>query len=129
MRGILPTVVLTVKIRSSVVASGIMAAATIRKLREVGRYAAGIDWSDGHDSILPYRHLRQSCPCNGCVAAGPGELPAPATELTRMRTIGDGTLFLAWQDGHESLFVGAELRALCRCAHCIGEPNYPISGQ
>jgi len=105
-----------------------MAAATIRKLREVGRYAVGVDWSDGHDSILPYRHLRQSCPCESCVA-GTAELGPDAIELSRMQAVGDATLFLAWRDGHETLFVSEELRALCRCAHCVGEPNYPISGQ
>jgi len=105
-----------------------MVAATIRKLREVGRYAVGVDWSDGHDSILPYRHLRQSCPCDVCVA-GTAELGPDAIELSRMQAVGDATLFLAWRDGHETLFVSEELRALCRCAHCVGEPNYPISGQ
>lgn len=104
-------------------------AATIRKLRPVGRYAVGVDWSDGHDSILPYRHLRQCCPCDACLAGGTSEPGPDASELTRMQAIGDATLFLAWRDGHESLFVSEELRALCRCAHCIGEPNYPISGQ
>lgn len=109
-----------------------MAGPTMRTLREVGRYAVGIDWSDGHDSILPYRHLRQSCPCDACLATpDPASLERTpgAIELTRMQQIGDATLFLAWGDRHETLFVAAELRALCRCAHCIGEPDYPISGQ
>ena len=105
-----------------------MPAPTIRRVREVGRYAVGVDWSDGHDSILPYRHLRHCCPCDGCVAAGV-EAGADAIELTRMQQIGDATLFLAWGDGHETLFVAEELRPLCRCAHCIGEPNYPITRQ
>jgi DUF971 family protein len=105
-----------------------MAAPTIAKLREVGRYAVGIDWSDGHDSILPYRHLRAACPCNACRAAAPA-LDARATELGRLQLVGDRTLFLAWADAHETLFVAEELRALCRCAHCVGEPNYPITGQ
>jgi DUF971 family protein len=105
-----------------------MAPPTIRKLREVGRYAVGVDWNDGHDSILPHRHLRRCCPCEVCVAGSP-ELGADAIEVARLQLIGDATVFLAWRDGHETFFVGEELRALCRCAHCIGEPNYPISGQ
>lgn len=105
-----------------------MPAPTIRTLRPVGRYAVGIDWSDGHDSILPHRHLRAQCPCEAC-AAGATPADAAATELAALRQIGDATLFLAWADGHETLFVAEELRALCRCAHCVGEPDYPITGQ
>jgi DUF971 family protein len=101
---------------------------TIRKLRAVGRYAVGVDWSDGHDSILPHRHLRQACPCEAC-GATPSEPGGDAIEVRRLQQIGDGTLFLAWRDGHETLFVAEELRALCRCAHCIGEPDYPITGR
>jgi DUF971 family protein len=105
-----------------------MSALTLRRLREVGRYAVGVDWSDGHDSILPFRHLRHQCPCDTCRGEG-GASAGEAIEPTTMRTVGDGTLFLAWRDGHESLFLAAELRALCRCAHCVGEPSYPITGR
>jgi DUF971 family protein len=105
-----------------------MAAPTIRTSRLVGRYAVGIDWSDGHDSILPHRHLRQMCPCNDCLAT-PSTLDPKAIELAHIEQVGATTLFLAWADEHETLFVAEELRALCRCAHCIGEPDYPITGQ
>jgi DUF971 family protein len=105
-----------------------MSAPTIRKLREVGRYAVGIDWSDGHDSILPHRHLRQACPCDAC-GAGPTAAGPEAIDVARMEAIGDSSLFIAWRDQHETFFVNEELRALCRCARCIGEPDYPISGQ
>ena len=101
---------------------------TLRRHREVGRYAVGIDWSDGHDSILPFRLLRAHCPCDACRAGG-AVTAGDAVELRSMKPIGDGTLFLAWRDGHESLFLAAELRPLCRCAHCIGEPEYPITGR
>jgi DUF971 family protein len=105
-----------------------MAAPTVTKLREVGRYAVGVDWSDGHDSILPYRHLRAACPCNTCRAT-PSDVDPKGTELVRMQLTGNGTLFLAWADEHETLFVPEELRALCRCARCIGEPDYPVTGR
>lgn len=105
-----------------------MSAPTIRKLREVGRYAVGVEWSDGHESILPHRHLRQACPCELCGTAPTAEGP-DAIEVARLQAIGDASLFIAWRDHHETFFVNEELRALCRCAHCIGEPDYPISGQ
>jgi DUF971 family protein len=44
-----------------------------------------------------------------------------------MERIGDATLFFRWADGHETLLIAEELRALCRCAHCAGEPEYPIT--
>jgi DUF971 family protein len=103
-------------------------ALTIRRLRDVGRYAIGVDWSDGHDSILPFRQLRPACPCDAC-RAGAVTAEGAAIEIAAVEQIGDATVFLAWQDGHESLFLAAELRPLCRCAHCIGEPSYPITGQ
>ena len=105
-----------------------MSAPRIRKLREVGRYAIGINWADGHDSILPYRVLRAQCPCDACRAAD-AEPPATAGEPAGIERIGDATIALRWTDGHETLFVAAELRALCRCAHCVGEPSYPITRQ
>jgi DUF971 family protein len=110
----------------------------MKTLKEVGRYALGIGWGDGHESILPYRHLRAHCPCDACAAAGaaagpaaavgaPGAAP-PAERLDALDRLGDTTLVLRWADGHESLFVDEELRALCRCAYCAGEPEYPITG-
>lgn len=105
-----------------------MSTPTIKNLREVGRYAVGIDWSDGHDSILPHRHLREACPCDACLAGRPPVGPNES-QVARVKAIGDRTLFLAWADAHETFFVAEELRALCRCAHCVGEPDYPITGQ
>ena len=36
-------------------------ATLVRKLKEVGRYALGVEWGDGHDSILPYKTIRHVC--------------------------------------------------------------------
>ena len=99
-----------------------------KTLKEVGRYAVGITWADGHESILPYRDVRAHCPCDACRAA-PHAPGAAAQQLTELQRLGEGTLFFRWADGHESLLVAEELRALCRCAYCAGEPNYPITNQ
>ena len=101
----------------------------ITTLREVGRYAIGITWSDGHDSILPFRELRAHCPCDGCRATPVATPAAAAHQLADLQRLGDRTLFFRWADGHETLLVADELRALCRCAYCAGEPNYPITNQ
>lgn len=96
----------------------------------VGRYALGVDWADGHDSILPFRHLRLHCTCESCVGnRADGTLDAaPDLALESIELIGDSSAFLRWSDGHETFFLVAELRALCRCAYCIGEPERPITG-
>ena len=36
----------------------------------VGRYAIGVTWQDGHESLLSYGPLRGRCPCAQCTTAG-----------------------------------------------------------
>lgn len=104
-------------------------ATAIEKLSEVGRYALGVVWGDRHDSILPYRSLRRACPCATCSAAPPDAPLAPEAERpARVEVLGGRSLFVGWADGHETLLLVEELRALCRCARCVAEPDYPISG-
>jgi len=105
------------------------AATHIDKLSEVCRYALGVQWADRHDSILPYRSLRRACPCDTC-AAGASEPADPEAErLARVQLLGEQSVFLRWGDGHETVFLVEELRDLCRCARCVAEPDYPISGR
>jgi DUF971 family protein len=101
----------------------------IDKLTQVGRYALGVQWGDGHDSILPHRTIRRACPCDACAAAPPDALPSGNDEPALVDVLGGRSVFFRWGDGHESVLLTAELRALCRCARCAGEPDYPISGQ
>lgn len=101
----------------------------IDKLTQVGRYALGVQWADGHDSILPHRNVRRACPCDACVATPVEELPTGADQPTLVDVLGGRSVFFRWADGHETVLLTDELRALCRCARCAGEPDYPISGQ
>jgi DUF971 family protein len=104
-------------------------ATRIEKLTQVGRYALGVQWADGHDSILPLRVIRRSCPCDACVASPPADIPAGAEQPRVVDVLGERSVFIGWADGHESVLLTAELRACCRCARCAGEPDFPISGQ
>jgi DUF971 family protein len=103
----------------------------IEKLHAVGRYAFGVTWHDGHESIIPHRVVRSVCPCDPCTAAPPDPAAlAPAAEQPVVVDIlGEQSLFVRWADGHETVLLVGELRALCRCARCAGEPEYPISGR
>jgi DUF971 family protein len=102
----------------------------VARLTEVGRYALGVTWGDNHDSILPHRALRRACPCDACAAAGDPDAPRPpdADRLVRAELLGDRSVFFRFGDGHETVLLLDELRDLCRCARCVGEPDYPISG-
>jgi DUF971 family protein len=102
----------------------------VEKLTEVGRYALGVVWGDQHDSILPFRNLRGACPCDPCAATQTaGARASEAERLVRVEVLGGRSLFLRWGDGHETVLLLDEVRDLCRCARCVGEPEYPISGR
>lgn len=100
----------------------------LRALNEVGRYAIGAQWSDGHDSIFPFDNLRRQCPCRQCRAGSAAPVGGTALELDQFTRLGDAGVFIGWRDGHDTLYTLPQLRALCRCAHCIGEPEKPITG-
>jgi DUF971 family protein len=99
----------------------------IRSLHEVGNYAVGINWLDGHDSIYPIDSLRRNCPCQECTAKH-GQPPSNGQRLRQLMRLGDASVFITWEDGHETIYTLPELRALCRCAYCVGEPEKPITG-
>lgn len=104
---------------------------TIESFHGVGRYAFGVRWGDRHESIYPFASLRRLCPCLDCgereaFREEPAEL---AKRLEGVQRIQDASVMFYWGDGHESLFLVEELRGICGCAACKGEPNYPITGQ
>ena len=83
----------------------------------VGRYALGIDWTDGHGSIYPFEFLRRGCPCGTCSTLE--TIPAPAMWPSEIKKLDEG-LRVAWSDGHESVLSWPDLRSSCRCAACTG---------
>jgi DUF971 family protein len=103
----------------------------IESVHAVGRYAVGVRWADRHDSIFPFVHLRRLCPCLECghTQAVKREPAESERRLEGIDRVADASVLLHWADGHESLFLVEELREICGCAACKGEPTYPITGQ
>lgn len=103
----------------------------IESIHPVGRYAVGVRWGDHHDSIYPFETLRRVCPCETCARAEAVKR-VPRDEERRLegvRRIGEASVMFHWADGHETLLLVEELREVCGCAACKGEPDYPITGQ
>ncbi|HYA35106.1 MAG TPA: gamma-butyrobetaine hydroxylase-like domain-containing protein [Candidatus Binataceae bacterium] len=100
----------------------------IRSVHEVGRYAVGVQWADGHDSILPLDSMRRWCMCEACKGKLEGELPEASKRLRQFTRLGEHAVFFGWADGHETLYTTRQLRDMCRCAYCTGEPERPITG-
>ena len=100
----------------------------IKGLHEVGRYAVGVQWVDGHESIFPLENLRRGCPCDACHGSVAGEIPAASQRLKQFSRLGEMAVFIGWVDGHESIYTMRQLRELCRCAYCVGEPERPVTG-
>jgi DUF971 family protein len=100
----------------------------IKGLNEVGRYAVGIQWVDGHDSIFPLENLRRYCTCSTCKGEVKGDIPPASMGLRQFIRLGDQSVFITWNDQHETIYTLPELRSLCRCAYCVGEPEKPITG-
>ncbi len=108
--------------------SGKSKSPVIRVLNEVGRYAVGIQWSDGHESIYPLEELRRYCPCDACKGKVEGEIAPSSQHLRQLSRLGERAVCLFWGDGHETLYTLKQLRQICRCAYCIAEPERPITG-
>jgi DUF971 family protein len=90
-----------------------------------------IQWSDGHQSVYAWQHLRNNCPCAGCreervQPPDPFRILKPA-ELAPLRPlslepVGYYGYKIHWSDGHDSgIFTLEHLRELCQCPACAGK--------
>lgn len=70
-----------------------------------------IQWKDSHQSELPYRLLRQKCPCARCDATRSGKDPfhlLPSGDffenlhLVDIQLVGRYAVRLIWNDGHRT---------------------------
>ena len=82
-----------------------------------------IVWSDGHRSAIPFKTLRDLCPCARCrTAREQGRVPLQrvlTTKLHEWKRLGNYALHFAWGDSHsEGIFAYDYLRGLCPCGAC-----------
>jgi DUF971 family protein len=98
------------------------------KLRKEGEERLIIEWSDGHQSVYSWQHLRDNCPCAGCreerlKPPDPFRILKPS-ELVPLKPVaitpvGYYAYKITWSDGHDTgLFTLEQLRSLCQCPEC-----------
>jgi DUF971 family protein len=90
-----------------------------------------IEWSDGHLSVYPYRHLRNRCPCASCAELGSRTpvadspfpiLGAKPLKPERAELVGRYAVQIFWTDGHSAgIYSFAYLREACPCAECTAK--------
>ncbi len=102
-------------------------------LKKQGDQSLLVEWSDGHSSILAWKHLRSNCPCATCrdergkpanpfQILKPSELVAPAP--TSFVPVGHYAYRIIWNDGHDSgIYTLEQLRSLCQCTECLAKNN------
>jgi DUF971 family protein len=88
-----------------------------------------ITWSDGHESVYAWKHLRAHCPCAGCREEReqppdpfrilkPSEL-VPLAPVS-MPAVGRYAYKIVWSDGHDTgIYTLEHLRSLCQCPQCL----------
>ena len=89
----------------------------IKALRE--EHCFELQWPDGSSHRLPFRYLREECPCARCVDENTGiRILDPATiseeiEPVELGYIGNYALKISWSDGHDTgLFTWERLHQL-----------------
>ena len=66
----------------------------IKGLNEVGRYAVGVQWTDGHDSIFPLENLRRHCPCDDCAGTARPAVGADSQRMRQFTRLGEQAVFI-----------------------------------
>ena len=82
-------------------------------------------WEDGHESLYPYRLLRESCECAACLhewtrerLLDPGKIPE-GIRVGSWEWTGHYGVNLHFSDGHRSgIYTLRRLRSLCPCVEC-----------
>ena len=100
----------------------------IRALQDEG--ALEIQWSDGRKYLLPFRFLREHCPCAGCVDEITGKRILDVNTIpddlhpTDLTFSGNYALKINWSDNHNTgLFTWQYLSKLAHHDEASTTPN------
>lgn len=91
--------------------------------------ALEVRWPSGHVSRLPYLWLRDNCDCQDCRVLQTSEkrfmISEVPVDIVPLAANLDGErLTVAWPDGHESFYVGTDVRRLCTSRASTWTPWY-----
>ena len=96
-----------------------------KAIRQKSETELAIDWSDGHASVYPVRHLRLNCRCANCVEEMSGRpMLDPATvpvdvKPVQVSPVGRYAIHIQWSDSYTSgIYTYEHLRSLCECPEC-----------
>ena len=95
------------------------------QLRQYGPKTLGVQWSDGHASLVNVRKLRLECRCAQCVDEWTREKLLDEAQVpedvkpVRFEPIGRYAYRIDWTDGHRTgYYTFDHLRSLCECPAC-----------
>ena len=84
-----------------------------------------VKWGDGHESFYNARHLRENCPCAGCVNEMTGKrILTPATipadiAIVEISSVGHYGNRIQFTDRHSTgIYSFDYLRKICSCEKC-----------
>ena len=97
-----------------------------------------VEWSDGHQSVYAWKHLRDNCPCASCREERENPKPADPFHILKpnelvplapreMTPVGRYAYKIVWSDGHDTgIYTLEHLRSLCQCPQC--QPRQDVKG-
>jgi ATP-binding protein involved in chromosome partitioning len=95
-------------------------------VRLIGDTELAIPWSDGHQSIYSFHHLRVHCPCAACVDEWTGKKKVSESQIRPdirpldFSPVGRYAIGFRWSDGHSTgIYTFERMRSLCQCSDCL----------
>src|SRR5258708_40048851 len=101
----------------------------IKGLHEVGRYAVGVQWVDGHDSIFPLENLRRGCVCDACKGNRSGDVPPASMRMRQLSRLGDGAVFIGCGGRHGTIYPMPLLSSRRPFPYRVAAPAPPTTGR